>query len=77
MFDASATPPDVDTLDRTAVMALVASLYAEIVHLRLVVAKLRRMHLGRKSEKLHRPSNNSNSSWKGSKPRLAQPRRPA
>ncbi len=54
MFDAPATPPDVDTLDRTAVKALVASLYAEIEHLKLVVAKLQRMHFGRKSEKFHR-----------------------
>ena len=54
MFDARATPPDLDVLDRVAVKALVTSLYAQIEHLKLVVAKLRRMHFGRKSEKLHR-----------------------
>ncbi|MFZ0304479.1 MAG: IS66 family transposase [Terracidiphilus sp.] len=54
MFDAPATPPDLDVLDRAAVKALVASLYAEIEHLKLVVAKLRRIHFGRKSEKLQR-----------------------
>jgi transposase len=37
---------------RAAVKALVASLYAEIEHLKLVVAKLRRMHFGCKSEEL-------------------------
>ena len=56
MFDAPATPPDLDVLDPAAVKALVASLYAEIEHLKLVVAKLRRMHFGRKSEKLDRHS---------------------
>jgi hypothetical protein len=35
MFDAPATPPDLDVLDRAAVKALVASLYAEIEHLKL------------------------------------------
>lgn len=76
MFDAPATPPDVDTLDRTAVKALVASLYAEIEHLKLVVAKLQRMHFGSKSEKLHRQIEQLELQLEGLQAATAQPMRP-
>jgi len=55
MVAVPATPPDLDKLDPAAVKALVAGLYAQIEHLKLVVAKMRRMHFGRKSEKVDRP----------------------
>jgi len=54
MFDARTAPPDLDALDPAAVKTLVAGLYAEIEHLKLMIAKLRREHFGRKSEKVHR-----------------------
>jgi transposase len=76
MLDAPATPPDVDVLDRAAVKALVASLYAEIEHLKLVVAKLQRMHFGRKSEKLHRQIEQLELHLEGLQAAAAQPMRP-
>ena len=76
MFDAPATPPDVDRLDQAAVKALVASLYAEIEHLKLMVAKLRRMHFGHKSEKLHRDIEQLELQLEGLQAAAAQPIRP-
>ena len=56
-----ATLPDLDTLDHEALKALIflqreqlASRDNEIEHLKLLIAKLRRMQFGRKSEKLDR-----------------------
>src|SRR5271157_1760285 len=56
-----ATLPDLDTLDHEALKALIflqreqlASRDSEIEHLKLLIAKLRRMQFGRKSEKLDR-----------------------
>lgn len=53
--------PDLDTLDSTALKALILSQheellskYDEIEQLKLLIAKLRRMQFGRKSEKLER-----------------------
>jgi transposase len=77
MFDVPATPPDVDTLDRSSVKALVASLYAEIEHWKLVVAKLQRMHFGHKSEKLHRHIEQLELQLEGLQAAAAQPMRPA
>ena len=77
MPDVPATPPDVDVLDRAAVKALVASLYAEIEHLKLVVAKLQRMHFGRKSEKLHRQIEQLELQLEGLRAAAAQPIQPA
>jgi transposase len=77
MFDAPATSPDVDKLDAAAVKALVASLYAEIEHLKLMVAKLRRMHFGRKSEKLHRHIEQLELQLEGLQTAAAQSIRPA
>ena len=48
------TPPNLDELNPAAMKALVAGLYAQIEHLKLVIAKLRRMQFGRKSEKVSR-----------------------
>jgi hypothetical protein len=76
MFDAPSTPPDVDALDRAAVKALVASLYAEIEHLKMVVAKLQRMNFGRKSEKLHRQIEQLELQLEGLQAAAAQPMRP-
>lgn len=76
MFDAPATPPDIDVLDRAAVKALVTSLYSQIEHLKLVVAKLRRMHFGRKSEKLHREIEQLELQLEGLQAAAAQPMRP-
>ena len=76
MFDARATPPDIDVLDRVAVKALVTSLYAQIEHLKLVVAKLRRMHFGRKSEKLHREIEQLELQLEGLQTAAEQPLRP-
>jgi len=76
MFDARSTPPDIDVLDRAAVKALVTSLYAQIEHLKLVVAKLRRMHFGRKSEKLHREIEQLELQLEGLQTAAAQPLRP-
>lgn len=52
MLDAPTTPPNLDTLNPAAMKALVVGLYAQIEHLKLVIAKLRRMQFGRKSEKV-------------------------
>ena len=76
MLDAPATPPDIDALDRAAVKALVASLYVEIEHLKLVVAKLQRMNFGRKSEKLHRHIEQLELQLEGLQAAAAQPMRP-
>jgi hypothetical protein len=76
MFDAPVTPPDLDALDAAAMKTLVASLYAEIEHLKLVVAKLRRMHFGRKSEKLHRHIEQLELQLQGLQAAAAQPMRP-
>ncbi|MBF6571759.1 MAG: IS66 family transposase [Candidatus Binataceae bacterium] len=76
MLDAPATPPDIDALDRAAVKALVASLYVEIEHLKLVVAKLQRMNFGRKSEKLHRHIEQLELQLEGLQAAARQPMRP-
>lgn len=54
-------PPNLDTLDSAALKALILSQHeqlisrdAEIEQLKLLIAKLRRMQFGRKSEKLER-----------------------
>ena len=53
--------PDLDLLDAAGLKALILSQYdqllphqSEIEHLKLLIAKLRRMQFGRKSEKLER-----------------------
>jgi transposase len=58
---ALATLPDLDLLDAPALKALILSQHeqlashrSEIEHLKLLIAKLRRMQFGRKSEKLER-----------------------
>ena len=51
MLDAP-TLPNLDELNPAAMKALVVGLYAQIEHLKLVIAKLRRMQFGRKSEKV-------------------------
>ncbi len=54
MLVAPATLPDLDNLDAAALKALVVDLHAQIEHLKLVIAKLRRCQFGRKSEKVAR-----------------------
>src|SRR3984885_6795647 len=61
MVAASRTLPDLNQLDPTALKALILSQHEqllsrdnEIEHLKLLIAKLRRMQFGRKSEKLDR-----------------------
>src|SRR5947209_4505444 len=49
-----ATLPDLDKLDARALKTVVVGCFAQIEHLKLVIAKLRRMHFGRKSEKVKR-----------------------
>jgi transposase len=53
--------PDLDTLDRAALRdmvirqhAQISSRDAEVDRLRLIIARLRRLQFGRKSEKIHR-----------------------
>ncbi len=53
--------PDLDLLDQAGLKALILSQHeqllshqSEIEHLKLLIAKLRRMQFGRKSEKLDR-----------------------
>ena len=55
------TLPDLDRLDAAGLKALILSQHeqllshqSEIEHLKLLIAKLRRMQFGRKSEKLER-----------------------
>ena len=61
MVAASRALPDLNQLDPTALKALILSQHEqllsrdnEIEHLKLLIAKLRRMQFGRKSEKLDR-----------------------
>ncbi len=61
MVIAHSTLPDLDSLDHEALKALVLAKHelllsreSEIEHLKLLIAKLRRMQFGRKSEKLDR-----------------------
>jgi transposase len=54
MCDAHAALPDLDALDAAALKELVVGLHAQIEHLKLVIAKLRRSQFGRKSEKVTR-----------------------
>ena len=53
--------PDLDTLDPAALKAMIYSQHAELLshqsqieHLKLLIAKLRRMQFGRSSEKVER-----------------------
>ena len=62
--------PDLDALDPNELKALIlsqreqlASRDSEIEHLKLLIAKLRRMQFGRKSEKLDRRSSNWSCGW--------------
>jgi len=50
----AASAPDLDRLDREALKALVLAQQAQIEHLRLLLAKLKRAQFGRRSEKLDR-----------------------
>lgn len=54
MVDAPGTLPDLDALDAAAMKAMIANQHALIEHLKLVIAKLRRMQFGRRSEKVDR-----------------------
>src|SRR6202035_6120755 len=61
MVAASRALPDLNRLDSAALKALILSQHEqllsrdnEIEHLKLLIAKLRRMQFGRKSEKLYR-----------------------
>jgi transposase len=61
MVAATATMPDLDTLQPDALKAIIAAQQLqllsndnEIEHLKLLVAKLRRMQFGRRSEKVTR-----------------------
>ncbi len=61
MVAARATLPDLDSLDAEALKALVLAQHAQLVsrdteiqHLQLLIAKLRRLQFGRKSERLDR-----------------------
>jgi len=54
MCEASAALPDLDALDAAALKELVLGLHAQIAHLKLIIAKLRRCQFGRKSEKVAR-----------------------
>lgn len=54
MCEASAALPDLDGLDAAALKELVLGLHAQIEHLKLVIAKLRRSQFGRRSEKVAR-----------------------
>jgi transposase len=54
MLNAPTPRPNLDDLNPAAVKALVVGLYAQIEHLKLVIAKLRRMQFGRRSEKIGR-----------------------
>jgi transposase len=54
MVDTSRTLPDLDALDPAAMKVMIADQHAVIEHLKLVIAKLRRMQFGRRSEKVDR-----------------------
>jgi transposase len=54
MVDTSRTLPDLDALDPAAMKVMIADQHAVIEHLKLVIAKLRRMRFGRRSEKVDR-----------------------
>lgn len=61
MVAASATMPDLDTLQADALKAIIVAQQLQILsndneieHLKLLVAKLRRMQFGRRSEKVTR-----------------------
>ena len=54
MVDAPRTLPDLDALDPAAMKAMIADQHAVIEHLKLIIAKLRRMQFGRRSEKVDR-----------------------
>jgi Transposase C of IS166 homeodomain len=71
MVEARTVVADLTTLDRTALEALVLAQQeklfnrdSEIEHLKLVIAKLRRMMFGTKSEKVTREIEQLNSSSK-------------
>lgn len=60
-MDARATLPDLDALDADALRAIVLRQHDQLLsrdheleHLKLLIAKLRRMQFGRKSEKIAR-----------------------
>ena len=46
--------PDLDQLNEEALRALIVSRHQQIEHLKLLIAQMRRMQFGRKSEKLTR-----------------------
>ena len=77
MLDAPTTPPDLDGLDAAAMKALVAGLYSQIEHLKLVIAKLRRLQFGRKSEKVSRHIEQLELQLEGLAASVAAPIRPA
>jgi len=54
MVDAPRTLPDLDALDPAAMKAMIADQHAVIEHLKLIIAKLRRMQFGPRSEKVDR-----------------------
>src|SRR5271157_2251764 len=51
MVPAGATQTDLEKMDPRALSAMVMGCLAHIEHLKLVIAKLRRMHFGSRSEK--------------------------
>ena len=51
MIPAGATQTDLEKMDPRALSAMVVGCLAHIEHLKLVIAKLRRMHFGSRSEK--------------------------
>src|SRR5277367_1730537 len=86
MVDAHASVVDLSRLDREALEALVVAQQeklltrnSEIEHLKLIIAKLRRMMFGTKSEKIAREVEQLELSWKSwrpVRPRVPQRRRP-
>ena len=54
MVDAPRTLPDLDALDPAAMKVMIVDQHAVIEHLKLIIAKLRRMQFGRRSEKADR-----------------------
>ena len=77
MLDAPTPPLDLDVLNPAAMKALVTDLYAQIEHLKLVIAKLRRMQFGRKSEKVSRHIEQLELQLEGLETTVAEPVRPA
>jgi transposase len=76
MLNAPMTPQDLDALNPAAMKALVAGLYAQIAHLKLVIAKLRRMQFGRKSEKVSRHIEQLELQLEGLEATVAEPAAP-